>query len=212
MVSRLPALLGVLVAFGCAESPVQPAIPVDDFELPEPDLSLDPERIRTGDILATECAFGIRGDRLVDLRDVYEWRTVDIFLPPGTATRPTPADLERFEKYGVRVLHTFNLRAVRGRVVVAAIPELVLGVRGGIVVRDVPDPRRFDVPSVMVAFGAPLRDSHFAAFHDLGGRVDLAIDNLGMVSGVLPDHSIPMMRGRSDVGFVEAGGVGCLAS
>ena len=123
MVSRLRALMAVLVAFGCAESPVQPAIPVDDFELPEPDLSLDPERIRTGDILATECAFGIRGDRLVDFRDVYEWRTVDIFLPPGTATRPTPADLERFEKYGVRVLHTFNLRAVRGRVVVAGHPR-----------------------------------------------------------------------------------------
>ena len=62
-----------------------------------------------------------------------------------------------------------------------------------------------------VAFTRPLRDSDVDLYVSLGGRVDYRWDFINALSGVLPDRSIPVLRSRPDVTYVQAGGVACLA-
>lgn len=199
-----------VLAASCAD----PTGPIDDFELPEPDLSLDPDRLVVGDYIATPCAFGMRGDRLNHLRDRHEWALVDIYFGRGSADEPregpTWTDIALVASHGGRVLYRFNVPAVRARIVLARIPDLV---EEGfwITVREVPDATRYDVPSLSVGFARPLRDADVHLYVGLGGRVEYRWDLIDALSGVLPDRSIPVLRARSDVVYVEAGGVGCLA-
>lgn len=206
----LISAFGALMAgAGCSD----PTAPLDDFELPPPDLSLDPERLAVGDYIATPCAFGIRGDRLEHLRNQHEWALVDIYFgrdsPDGVSTGPTEGDIALVTSHGGRVLYHFNVPAVRARVVLARIPDLV---EDGfwVTVRDVPDPARYDVPSLSVGFARPLEDSDVALYVGLGGRVEYRWDFIDALSGVLPDRSIPVLRERSDVAYVHAGTVVCL--
>lgn len=189
-----------------------PTAPVEDFKLPEPNLSLDPDRLVVGDYIATPCAFGIYGDRLNHLRDRHEWVLVDVYFGRGSEgprDRLTERDIALVTSHGGRVLYHFNVPAVRARIVLARIPDLV---ESGfwLTVRAVPDPTRYDVPSLSVGFTRTLRDSDVDLYASLGGHVDYRWDFINALSGVLPDRSIPALRGRSDVEYVEAGGVACL--
>ncbi|MFQ5704795.1 MAG: hypothetical protein ACE5HT_12335 [Gemmatimonadales bacterium] len=65
---------------------------------------------------------------------------------------------------------------------------------------------------VSIGFTRTLTDSDVALFESLGGVVTRRFDFINGLSGILPDAAIPMLRARSDVGFVEGSGFTCLAA
>lgn len=196
----------------CSDPAAVETIPVDDFELPEPDPSLDPGRLSVGEYIATPCAFGMYGDRLEHLRGRHEWALVDVYFgrasPESPWDRPLEQDVELVGSHGGRVLHQFNVPAVRARVLLSNIPDIVAEGRW-VTVRDVPNPARYDVPSLTAGFHR-LRDEHVDLYESLGGRVDHRWDFISALSGVLPDRSIPALAEHPDAQYVEALGVGCL--
>lgn len=192
------------------DDPVAPIdLPPDDYQLPLPDTSLDPDRLSVGDYLATPCAFyGFRGDGLVDLRHQHEWRTVDIYFGHGTSDGPRQSDLDLVRSHGGRVLYNFNVPAVRARMFVSRIPDLVL--KGSwISVREVPDATRYDVV-VAVGFSRLLNDADVELYESLGGRIEYRWDRIQALSGILPDRSIPALRAKPGVEYVEVNSVVCL--
>lgn len=210
---RIAIILAVIFAsvseIACSELTAPP----DDFQLPEADLSLDPDRLSIGELIATPCAFGMHGNRLDHLRDKHEWVLVDVFFGRSSAEGPwdgpTTSDIDLVTSHAGRVLYQFNVPAVRARILLSRVPDLV---EQGfwITVRDVPDPTRYDVPSLGVGFSRPLQDADVELYESLGGRVEHRWDFINALSGVLPDRSIPVLRDRSDVVYVEAGGVSCI--
>ncbi|MDQ3697975.1 MAG: hypothetical protein M3373_08130 [Gemmatimonadota bacterium] len=117
------------------------------------------------------------------------------------------SDIGLVTAHGGRVLYRFNIPAVRARIILAQVPDLV---EEGfwITVRDVPDATRYDVPSLSVGFTRSLHDSDVELYTSLGGRVNHRFINA--LSGILPDRSIPVLRNRSDVKYIEASSVACL--
>jgi len=212
--SRLFLILGVGVGLALAPACGDLAGPADDYELPPPDASLDPDRLTVGDYIATPCAFGIRGDGLAHLREQDEWALVDVFFgrdsPDGPQGRPSQREIDLVRSHGGRVLYRFNIPAVRARMILSRIPDLV---EEGlwITVSDVPDATRYDVP-LFAGFTRALRDSDLDLFASLGGRVTYRYESIHALAGILPDRSIPSLRGRSDVRYVETSSVGCLAT
>lgn len=209
--ARTLIAIGIVLTLSSACS--DPTAPHDDFVLPVPDLSLDPSRLSVGAFIATPCAFGTRGDRLNHLRDRHEWALVDVYFGRGSEgpqIGPSTSEIDLVKEHGGRVLFHFNVPAVRARIIVSRIPDLVE--KGfWVTVREVPDATRYDVPSLGVGFTRPLEDSDVELYVSLGGRVDYRFNSLRYLSGVLPNRSIPVLRSRPDVSFVQAGGVGCIA-
>lgn len=203
------AVMASVSALACADA----TAPHDTFELPEPDLSLDPDGLSTGELIATPCAFGIYGDRLDHLRDRHEWALVDVFFgrpsEEGPWDGPTASDINLVTSQAGSVLYQFNVPAVRARILLSRVPDLV---EQGfwVTVRDVPDPSRFDVPSLSVGFSRPLLEGDVELYESLGGRVEYRWDFINALSGILPDRSIPALRNRSDVEYVQSGSVGCI--
>lgn len=203
--------VALVATVGCTEFGI--VAPTGDFELPEPDLSLDPERLTIGEYIATPCAFGKGGDGLADLRDRDEWALVDIFFgrasPDASSEGPSASELSEVESHGGQPLHSFNVPAVRARIILSKIPDLV---RNGfwITVRDVPDASRYDL-DLMVGFSGPITEADLDLVTDLGGRVNLRLDASDMLSIYLPDRMVPELRNRSNVTFVEVNGVTCVA-
>lgn len=211
--SRKVAILVVLAsAVACGDAdPAGPATITDDYELPLADASLDPDRLTLGRYIATPCAFRWSGgDGLADFHDRHELETVDIFFGNAQWDGPTREDLRFVESHGGRVLHRFNVRAVRVRIQLSRIPDLV---RTGdwITVRDVPDPSRYDIPSLGVGFARDLRESDIEHFVRLGGQVTHRLPNIRVIFGHLPDISVPAVRALPGIRFVEVSGVACLA-
>lgn len=207
--SRTLIAIGIVLTLGSGCS--DPTTAPDDFQLPEPDLSLDPSRLSVGDYIATPCAFGLYGDRLIHLRDRHEWALVDVYFGRGASgppDGPTASDIDLVAKHGGRVLFSFNVPAVRARIILSRIPDLV---KNGfwVTVRDVPDPTRYDVP-LSVGLTRALEDSDVEQFATLGGRVEYRFNSIRSLSGVLPNQSIPTLRSRSDVRYVEVNSIGCL--
>lgn len=219
--SLLALGVGLILAPAC-DAPAGPSpdlsLTPDDYELPPPDTSLDPSRLTVGDYIATPCAkypgAGMRGDGFAYLRGRKEWATVDVFFGRGTAEgpwgEPTSDDIDLVRSHGGRVLYSFHVPAVRARMVLSRIPDLVL--QGyWITVRDVPDATRYDV-RMSVGFTRPITPDDVELFESLGGRVDYYWEFIDAIAGVLPDRSIAVFRSRPDVSWVEADGVACLAS
>lgn len=195
----------LILLVGCGD----PLGPVDDdFRLPESDRSLDPARLVVGDYIATPCAFGMFGDRLVHLRDRHEWALVDIFLGSGAATGPTESDVEFVRSHGGRVLHRFNVPAVRARILLSNIPDLV---REGywVTVREVPDPSRYDLV-LSVGYRRPTKDLDLAIIAAYGGRVTARYVSIPWLAVILPDRTVPVLRDRYEVQYVESSGVACI--
>lgn len=205
--------LGLIAAPACSDF-VGPADEADFFELPELDTSLDPARLRVGEYIATPCAFQKFGDGLAHLRGRHEWALVDVYFgresPAGPWGAPIPTDLELVRSHGGRVLYSFNIPAVRARMLLSRIPDLVAN-GYWVTVREVPDATRYDVPLV-VGFSRPLRAEDSDLFVSLGGRITHRFDFIHALGGVLPDRSIAVLQGDSEVEFVQADGVVCLAS
>lgn len=206
------ALLG---AIACSDA----TAPVDDYELPEPDTTLAADRLVIGEYLATPCAFLVwPGDGLAHLRDREEWAIVDVFFGRLSTTEPmdraTEFDLDVIHDQGGRILHVFNVPAVRVRMLLSRVPDLVTVDRvreeRWITVREVPDATRYDL-QVGVGFRRPLRDADIELIESLGGRVTHRFDFINGISGMLPDRSIPDLRANPDVAYVEVPGVGCVS-
>lgn len=208
----MPMILALCTAITMAGACSDPTVPIDDFDLPEADLSLDPDRLSVGEYIATPCAFGLYGDRLDHLRGRDERALVDVFFGresgDGHLNRPTPDEIRLVEAHGGMALYHFNVPAVRARMSLSRIPGLV---EEGfwITVRDVPDPTRYDVPSLLVGFTRSLRDTDAVVYSSLGGVVEQRLDVINALSGVLPDRSIPTIRGRSDVEYAAPAGMVC---
>jgi len=199
-----------MAAYGCGDV----SAPFDDFEPPEPDLSLDPDRLSVGEYIATPCAFGVHGDGLAHLLDKQEWALVDVYFgresEAGPWDSPTRDDIDLVTSSGGRVLFEFNIPAVRSRILLSRIPDLV---RNGywVTARDVPNATRYDVPELGVGFSRALQDSDVELYESLGGRVEHRLGLINALSGVLPNQSIPVLRDTPDVVYVQAGSVACLA-
>ncbi len=210
--------VGLTLAPAC-DAPAGPSADLhlapDDFELPPPDTSLDPDRLTVGDYLATPCGLH-SGDGFAHLWwERHEWALVDVFFgratPAGSpCCGPTSGDIELVNSHGGRVLYSFHVPAVRARVILSRIPGLVAD-GYWITVRDVPDATRYDVP-VTVGFTRPVSDDDMALFVSLGGRVSQPWRWGSINAGVLPDWSIGILMGRPDVSYVQAQGVSCLDS
>lgn len=204
----LTVALWVAFAGACGETVAPIEYPPDDYVLPAPDVSLDPERLSVGETIATPCAFGIRGNGLAHLRDRHEWALVDIFFYKSSPTRgPREDELQLVRDHGGRVLHAFQVPAVRARMILSRIPHLVAA--GSVVVRDVPDATRYDVPRLSVGFYR-LTDEHVDVVASLGGRVTHRHDFMDAVAVDLPDVSIRALVERSDVRWAHMEVVGCL--
>lgn len=219
MLRTMLVVLGVSI--GAAAACSDPTVPIDDFELPAPDASLDADRLAVGEYLATPCDFGKFGDGLVDLRDRHEWVLVDVFFGRMSETAPmdrvTEADLEVIRDREGRILHVFDLPGVRARILLSRVRDLVSldRQREGhwITIRDVPDATRYDV-EVSVGFRRPLGDADIAWIEELGGRVTHHVDLVSgqsLLTALLPDRSIAELRAHPDVWYVEVPGVGCVA-
>jgi len=213
--SRLLALgLGLTLAPAC-DGPAGPS--TDDFELPTPDTSLDPNRLTVGHYIATPCDLnpgaGMPPNGFADLRERHEWGLVDVFFgresEDDLRDAPTSGDIELVQSHGGRVLYSFHVRAVRARIVLSRIPDLVADGHW-ITVRDVPDVTRYDVP-LSVGFTGSLTDDDIELFRSLGGRVDYIWHFIDAIAGVLPDRSIATLRRRRDVKYIEVESVACLA-
>lgn len=206
------AAAGVILVLtaGCADA-TSPALPVDRYELPDPDPSLDPDRLTIGELIATPCAFGLYGDRLVDLLDRDEWALVDVFFggrsPSDEWTGPTENDVDLVESHGGRVLYRFNVPAVRARILLSRLPGLV---EDGfwITVRDVPDETRYDV-EILTGLTRTLGAADIDRFTGLGGRVMHRWSSINGLGGILPDRSIPAWR-DGPVEYVEPNSVACI--
>lgn len=199
--------LGVAWATACGDL----TGPHDDYELPEPDTSLDPDRLSVGEYIATQCAFGKFGDGLVDLRERDEWALVDVFFGRGVDgpwNGPSSSDIELVRSHRGRVLYLFSIPAVRARMILSRIPDLVWENRS-VRVRDVPDATRYDVP-LSVGFTRSVGEDDLERIESLGGRVTHVLGSIDVLGVILPDRSIPSLQHRSDVEYVQVPGGGCL--
>lgn len=210
--------IAMFVALAACDGPIEPVGELEwgDFTLPPADTILDPSRLRPGEIIATHCSLPPTAGGLEQFRGVHEWTVVDVFLgredAEGAWGPPTSEDLANVAAGGGHVLHLFNVPAVRVRIVMSRLPELVLELRNAQappVIREVPDLRRFDY-EVSVGYDSHA-DEYVALFESLGGRVERRIDELGMLSGVIPDRSVPALREDPGVVWVKTPGMGCLA-
>ena len=204
------ALVGLLASAACSD--VAAPIPSDDFELPAPDTSLDPDRLVIGEYIATPCAFGQFGNGLTHLRDRVEWALVDVHFGRASASDPADGpkeeDLNLVRAHGGRILHVFNVPAARVRILLSRIPGVVLE-GNWVTVREVPDMTRYDL-ELFVGFHSELEDAHLELVAELGGRVTHRYELINAVAAIVPDRSIPELRANHEVEYVESSGVACL--
>jgi hypothetical protein len=209
---RIVLSVGLLLGIGLSTACSGPARSTEGYRLLPQDTLPETERPAIGGLIATPCAFGMYGDRLDHLRDRNESVLVDLFFgsqgPNGPAGPPSRTDLELVAAQGGRVLHTFNVPAVRVRIPLSGLPDLVEASEW-VIAREVPDETRFDV-DVIVGFARALTDADVEEFEELGGHVTHRFDFIDALGGILPDPSIRTYQRRSDVRYLEANGVGCI--
>ena len=200
--SRLSCLLLVITAFVAACSDT--AGPVDDYQLPAPDTSLDPGALRIGDIWYA-CGDWVGtppADTLI---------LVDLFFGQRSAAdpmdRPRSENLDSVRALGGRVLFEFAFPAARVRIPSGSVPRLAAS---GVInyARAVPDARRYDWDFI-VWFTRARQPSDSAVFVALGGRVSYLFLGLPAVAGALPNSAAVIYRRMPDVEFVSADGMGC---
>lgn len=181
--------------------------PRDDYVLPPADPSLDPAALVLGEPLYA-CGQWSAAGRPTDQRVL-----VDLFFgrrePSDPMDRPRQASLDAVRAAGGNALFQFAFPAARVRIDTDRIPGLVdSGVAN--YARTVPDARRYDW-DVIVGFKRPSTNADSLMFVNLGGRVSYVFQSMSAIAGYLPNASIAAYRTHSDVQYVEAGGLGCLA-
>jgi hypothetical protein len=198
-------VLATLALHGCADA-LLPA--EDDYTLPEPDPSLDPAKVSIGEYIATPCG------QNQQLRSRTERVLADIFFGRKSNSdmmeAPQEAHVQAVTSRGGAVLYRFHVPAVRARINLNQIPDLIAGGHW-VTVREVPNPARYDL-QVIVGYNRPLRDSDLERFRELGGRITHRFDFIDAISGELPNRSLPHLRSSGEVLYVEPNGIACLAA
>jgi hypothetical protein len=197
-------LAAVTLAAGACADATLPHRPLPD--LPERDTSLDPAAAVVGQYIATPC------DGNDHLRGSTEWALVDVFFGRRSESEPVtgPQDhhLRAVTARGGVVVHRFNVPAVRAWMPLREVPELVAR-EFWTSVRDVPDPRRYDLPLIAMYVSA-VEDPDVDRFQRLGGQVRKRFTIIPAIFGILPDASIPELRASTRTQQVEPDGVACL--
>jgi hypothetical protein len=177
---------------------------IDGSELPAPDLSTDPARIRVGRVIASPCGNG-------SVRDTVGPLLVDIhFGRTNAGGGPSSEDIRSVQRQGGRVLFLFGVPAVRARIDTDGLRQLVKSV-SGITVYDVPDPTRYDL-SVIVVYGRPIEDLDLARIAELGGRIFSHLNSNIMLGIELPQRSIRPLRISSGVRHAGLNQILCLGA
>ncbi len=178
------------------------------YDLPDRDYSLDPAA-------------------LVESRMLYacgRWRGgvppapgkifVDVAFGRPSAEDPDDGPYERHtalvKRHGGKIVHEFNVPALRVWLETSSIPALaaeehVMGVF------EVVNPSRYDWP---VSVGYKASYSHLdgaVQFAELGGRVEHRWNSINAIHGLIPDQVIPVLRNSVHVDYVEGGGWFCIS-
>jgi hypothetical protein len=170
------------------------------YDLPEEDASLDPARLRVGDEIYYCGKWNPQtGPPSVDRL------FVDVFFGTGDSLvrLDHPLAVHRFivESVGATVVRSYHLPGFRVWMPTDSVP--VLSGHGGIIVRAVPNPSRFDV-MVAVYFGAlAFGQGDSARVAALGGQVVSNYEFLGIVVLRVPDRSLGAIRRDARVAWIE---------
>lgn len=199
------ALLGGLELCLACHSPV--SVTPDTYELPPPDLSVDPASLRPG-------APVYRCGRWVGLAPPRSRRMLlDVHFgrrgPEDPIDRPLEEHLRAIESVGGKALFSFAFPAVRARIDAGRVPAL-LAHWPFISVYDVPDARRYDW-LVSIGYSMPLQPSDSSLIVALGGSVVLRIDRFNFLGAYVPNASIAQLRTNARVSYVESSGEVCRA-
>ena len=181
--------------------------PADD--LPEPDLSLDPARVRIGPLLWS-C-----GGWSLGRRPPGQERTVDVYFPNyvetdqplGDFAGPKAANRYLIRRFGGTILWSFNVPVVRARVPIDSIPLLSQSA----LVFGVPELSRYDVlVGVEYRRSAPFGVADSLAFVRLGAVVidGVAGDLIPFIA--VPNRSVPAIRRLTGVATVHVVSSSCL--
>ena len=183
-----------MVLVACATEPL-------DYDLPEPDNSLDPQALSATPRVIFMC------DKWVDGASPSEPKVfLDVsFLRRGEDDeykRPTSSDIALVKRHGAQVVYQFHVRAVRIWIPTANVPALGKEDEVNLILR-VPNLRRYDwlvgaayQPSYSLSAGT-------ARFAELGGRVDRTYTSFNGLTGMLPDRSIAELRADPSTLWVE---------
>ncbi|MFQ5702970.1 MAG: hypothetical protein ACE5HT_03015 [Gemmatimonadales bacterium] len=125
--------------------------------------------------------------------------------------RPSDLLLDRISSLGGVVVHEFNVPLVRAVIALGAIPEIEGASSGlsGTDARAVTDASEFSV-TVSIRYVVDPSDSDLARIVELGGEVFSTFRTA--VGAVVPDLTIPVLRGQPEIENVGLRGGGCLAA
>jgi hypothetical protein len=170
-------------------------------DLPEEDLSLDPARLSVGYEIYY-CGDWNRTYGRPGASSLF----VDVFFSAGLeqARLDHPLAVHRYlvESVGGSIVRSFHAAGFRVWIARDSIP--VLSGHNGVVIRSVPDPRRFDLRG-FVFYGGPgvFGGADSAKVTQLGGSVVRNFENLGIVILHIPDRSLQQIREDSRVQYVD---------
>jgi hypothetical protein len=193
----LALVAAAMVVLGCREA----TAPIEVLTLPPRDWSLDPDRVRVGELVAVPCAVQganpiglphLEGQHRRALLDFYFGRSLEDHGPP------TDHEVSLVTSAGGQVVHRFNAPVVRGWIPLSSVIHVV---QNGywVTVRAVPDPSRYDLTNLGVQFNRPINDEYYDLYRELGGVVTGFFPAIMGVSANLPDHSVPVLAAREDV-------------
>jgi hypothetical protein len=173
------------------------------YDLPPEDFSLDPSRLRVGAEIYY-CGDWNRVAGRPNAPSVF----ADVFFFPGLeqARLDHPLEVHRYivEQVGAKVVRSFHAPGFRVWITTDSIPSLYA--HGGIAIRAVPDPSRYDLQVIVFYGGAGVfGGSDSMHVTTLGGRVIRNFENLGLVTLQIPDRSLAQIRSDARVQWIEPG-------
>ena len=189
-----PSVVLALLIMSCATEP-------SDYELPEPDLSLDQAALVEPRVLFM-CDGWVDGSPPLDIKIFVDVSFVRRTLDDPYAA-PTKGDLATISRHGGQVVYKFHSRAIRAFMPTASIPQLGNEPSVNLIFR-VANVRRYDwISGVMFRKSYPLAQGA-ERFRELGGRVEYQYTSINAVSGLLPDRSLSTLRADPNVEHVES--------
>jgi len=192
MCGRLLAVLLFVHLGACATEPL-------DYVLPDRDLSLDPAALAEPRLIY-ECNKWI-GEKPTD-----EKIFVDVAFDRRTEAEPydhpTSRHIAAVQKHGGKIVYKFHFPAVRAWIASSEIPALYDEEPIKAVIR-VTNLRRYDW-SAFVGYVRPYSYQEGARrFPGYGGRVDIVLDQINAIVGLIPDESVAALRNDPNIDYVE---------
>ena len=200
-VIRLLALV-LLLAVACGRDPSGPQ---DDYELPPPDLRLDPALLTFGDTIV-RC-----GQILQPPADAAARLLIDVYFASlfgSSELGASETHAQSIESLGGKVLIGFPFPALRVRLTAARLTDLT-SAYPHVWVFTVPNAARYDWPDVSVRFSGEATTDDSLDIVALGGRVGFFSRETGSVLTDLPAISVTPLRQRARVNSVSPGQSAC---